>query len=397
METSNQTRVASIDILRALTMVLMIFVNDLWSLSGVPAWLEHTAAAEDGMGLADTVFPAFLFLTGMSIPLAISHRRNLGDSQSKILLHILWRSIALLTMGLFLVNGEYLNEEATSISRGLWNCISCVCFILLWNSWPTSLNKYWVVGLKGVAIMALLSLASIARNGEVNDIGRFSTFWWGILGLIGWAYWVTASIFVFASNSIAKMTAVWIFFLALCIASHAGWLQGLSVINIITSPLGDGAMPAFVSGGTLVTMLFLQLKRVNQNAKIFWVLTVIAGALLVLGLYTRTFWGISKIRATPAWVFICSAITIVCFLITYWLADLRQKGNWFTIIKPAGTSTLLCYLMPYFAYAIMVSIGLTLPEAMLSGYVGLLKSLLFSLLMVVLAGQLTKVGLKLKL
>jgi heparan-alpha-glucosaminide N-acetyltransferase len=397
METSNQTRVTSIDILRALTMVLMIFVNDLWSLTGVPTWLEHTEAAEDGMGLADTVFPAFLFLTGMSIPLAVGYRRNLGYSQSKILLHILWRSIALLTMGLFLVNGEYLNEEATGISRGLWNSISCVCFILLWNSWPKSFSKYWVVGLKGVAIIVLLSLAWTARNGEVNDIGRFSTFWWGILGLIGWAYWVTASIFVVAGNSIGKMLVVWIFFLALCITSHAGWLHGLSAINIITSPLGDGAMPAFVSGGALVTMLFLQFKRTNQNAKIFWVLAVIAGALLVLGFYTRTFWGISKIRATPAWVLICSAITIVCFLITYWLADLRQKEKWFIIIKPAGTSTLLCYLMPYFAYAIMISIGLTLPEAMLSGYAGLFKSLLFSLLMVVLAGQLAKVGLKIKL
>ena len=30
----------SIDILRALTMLLMIFVNDLWTLSGKPGWPE---------------------------------------------------------------------------------------------------------------------------------------------------------------------------------------------------------------------------------------------------------------------------------------------------------------------------------------------------------------------
>ncbi len=40
-----QNRVASIDILRALTMTLMVFVNDLWSLTNIPAWLEHTAAS----------------------------------------------------------------------------------------------------------------------------------------------------------------------------------------------------------------------------------------------------------------------------------------------------------------------------------------------------------------
>ena len=63
-------RIASIDILRALTMVLMIFVNDLWSLKDTPAWLGHVASGVDGIGLADTVFPAFLFIVGMSIPFA---------------------------------------------------------------------------------------------------------------------------------------------------------------------------------------------------------------------------------------------------------------------------------------------------------------------------------------
>ena len=56
------TRIASIDIVRALTMVLMIFVNDFWSLKGVPLWMEHVKAGVDGIGLSDVVFPAFLFI-----------------------------------------------------------------------------------------------------------------------------------------------------------------------------------------------------------------------------------------------------------------------------------------------------------------------------------------------
>ena len=42
------TRFHSIDILRALTMLLMIFVNDLWTLTDIPGWLEHKAANVDG-------------------------------------------------------------------------------------------------------------------------------------------------------------------------------------------------------------------------------------------------------------------------------------------------------------------------------------------------------------
>src|SRR5438132_3722326 len=115
---TQQLRVASVDILRALTMLLMIFVNDLWSLTNIPGWLEHTQAAEDGMGLADTVFPAFLFITGMSIPLAIAHRRGQGDTNGQILWHILSRGIALLIMGVWLVNGESINQAATGMMRG---------------------------------------------------------------------------------------------------------------------------------------------------------------------------------------------------------------------------------------------------------------------------------------
>jgi heparan-alpha-glucosaminide N-acetyltransferase len=75
-------RLKSIDILRALTMLLMIFVNDLWSLSGIPEWLEHKAANVDGMGLADVVFPAFLFIVGLSVPYAIRARLKKGIASS---------------------------------------------------------------------------------------------------------------------------------------------------------------------------------------------------------------------------------------------------------------------------------------------------------------------------
>jgi predicted acyltransferase len=80
------SRLKSIDILRAVTMLLMIFVNDLWTLSGVPDWLGHKDAHEDGMGLADVVFPAFLFIVGLSIPHAINPFEK-GDSKSSLQTH----------------------------------------------------------------------------------------------------------------------------------------------------------------------------------------------------------------------------------------------------------------------------------------------------------------------
>src|SRR6187401_2418035 len=88
-------RITSIDILRALTMVLMIFVNDLWSLKNIPEWLEHVAPGVDGIGLADVVFPAFLFIVGLSLPFAVENRRKKGDSELQLVKHVLVRTIAL--------------------------------------------------------------------------------------------------------------------------------------------------------------------------------------------------------------------------------------------------------------------------------------------------------------
>ena len=104
------TRVASIDIVRALTMVLMIFVNDLWIFKKHSCWLEHVEPGVDGIGLADVVFPAFLFIVGLSLPFAVENRRKKGDTELQLVKHVLVRTIALLVMGVFLVNGETINE-----------------------------------------------------------------------------------------------------------------------------------------------------------------------------------------------------------------------------------------------------------------------------------------------
>jgi heparan-alpha-glucosaminide N-acetyltransferase len=394
-----QNRLASIDILRALTMLLMIFVNDLWSLTNIPAWLEHTQAAEDGMGLADTVFPAFLFITGMSIPLAVAHRRSKGDSNGQILTHILLRGIALLVMGVWLVNGESINEAATGMKRIIWNMICWGCFIILWNAWPEKANKKILTALKTVAVIVLIILAWIYRGSGHNDtITRFAQHWWGILGLIGWAYLVSAIIYTLSNNKVLIILIAWLVFNVLCIGSHDGWFSSMPFLKTILSPIGGGAMTALVTGGALTTMIFLQYRNKGENGKMFLTLFVFAVLLIAVGFYLRQFWGgISKIRATPSWVLICSGITIITFLIIYWIADLNSKAKWFDSIKPAGTNTLTCYMLPYYAYAIVVLFHLTLPATLLNGGIGLIKSFLFSLLMVVLAGMFGKWGLRLKL
>src|SRR3954470_9804206 len=88
-------RIDSVDALRGLTILLMIFVNDLGP--AAPPWMHHIQPpGADGMTLADVVFPAFLFILGVSIPLAFERAREAGKSLWSQVGHILIRTAGLL-------------------------------------------------------------------------------------------------------------------------------------------------------------------------------------------------------------------------------------------------------------------------------------------------------------
>ena len=392
---TKKVHIASIDILRALNMILMIFVNDLWSLNGIPAWLEHVERGVDGIGLADVVFPAFLFIVGLSLPYAIDNRRKKGDTDWQLVKHVLVRSFALLVMGVFLVNGESINAVATGMPRPLWNSICCVCFILLWNTYPKTSKQTLVYLLKGSAVIALVILAILYRGGEDDGVHGFGPQWWGILGLIGWAYLASGLMTVFARNNFYVVLSGWIFFALLSMLYHGGLVP--EVLHFIPNAILGGTLAGLTMGGVLTSMIFQHYSARDDNRMLTVVLFTFSVVLIVLSILTRPYWGLAKLGATPAWLFLCSAFTILAFLAVYWIADVYKKENWFNIIRPAGTATLLCYLIPYFAYAFTRLIGLHLPDVLLTGGIGLIKSFLFAILCAVSTGGLIRLGIRLKL
>lgn len=380
-------------------MVLMIFVNDLWSLKDIPTWLGHVERGVDGIGLADVVFPAFLFIVGLSLPFAVNNRRRKGDTDLQLVTHALLRTIALLVMGVFLVNGETFNAEATGLPRFLWNPLCCLSFILIWNTYPANSRKVLWYILRGLGIITLLFLAFIYRGGgdEGQEVYRFSPQWWGILGLIGWAYLASSMITIFAKDRFLPLLFGWLFF---CMVSVVAKMQIMpsGVFSIIPGAISNGTLTGLTMGGVLASWVFSYYRTQKNNKALSVVFTVAVIVLVMLSLVTRPYWGISKLGETPAWLFLCSAFTLGAFLIIYWIADVKGKSNWFNIVRPAGTDTLLCYLMPYFLGFILGRVlQIHYPEWLITGGVGLLKSFLFALLCVALTRLLNKSGVRLKL
>src|SRR5271170_517615 len=97
---SAPSRVLSIDVLRGLTIALMILVNDPGDWAHTYTQLDH--APWNGFTLTDFVFPNFLFIVGASIIFSLHSRLARGESKRALALHILRRAVIIFAIDVFL-------------------------------------------------------------------------------------------------------------------------------------------------------------------------------------------------------------------------------------------------------------------------------------------------------
>lgn len=389
-QSSSPSRSGAIDAFRALTMLLMIFVNDLWTLEGVPSWLEHASAAEDKLGFADIIFPAFLFIAGVSIPYAISSRLNRGESKTAVCSHIALRSFALIVMGVFHVNLEAYNHAAI-LPRPYWELLITFAFFLIWLDYPAAvrLEKKRMMQWSGIILLLLLALIYQGGTPGHDEWMRFR--WWGILGLIGWAYLITSLLYLVVRNNMLIHLLLIAVFVFLNAAARMGWLETKPFL----APIAEG-MPVLTMIGVVVSLLYQQFGRPIYIR--FWAaLGLLTIGLFIFGFLTRPIWGIHKINASPSWITICAGLNIIVFGCLVWLIDIQKRGKWFATIKPGGSSTLTCYLLPYIHYPLYSIAGVTLPLLMRTGLMGIVKSLLYALIIILIAGLLEKRGIKIRI
>lgn len=371
----------------------MIFVNDFWTLEGIPQWLGHAEANEDRMGFSDVIFPAFLFIVGLAIPLAIQNRLQKGVSKAIIAWHILIRSAALIIIGIFHVNiGNYGGEAL--ISRPVWVILITISFFLIWLDYPKekkgNADRYF----RSAGIVLLIALA-IIHSGEQNALISLQPKWWGILGLIGWTYLISSMVFLLSKGKIWVQIVAFLFFIAFNSATQLGWLDFLNGIRNYIWIVGDGSMPALATAGVIISLLYQSLGNASKK---FWLWMLLASVLvIVFGLTTRPLWGISKIKATPSWTTICLGLSIISFAVMVYITDVKRITKWYDFIKPAGVITLTCYLLPYIYQSLVQLSGFSLPVLLRTGLIGLVKSFVLSVCIIQIAGWLGKKHIRLKL
>ncbi|MBZ4033215.1 DUF5009 domain-containing protein [Flavobacterium sp. 17A] len=371
-------RIISIDALRGITIFVMIFVNELASIKNVPQWMKHMPADADAMTFVDLVFPAFLFIVGMSIPFAFNARLLKGDSAKTIWIHTLKRAVALIIIGVFMVNAEYGFDSAKMIIKPVfWGLLAYFVPILIWNKYPKDVSVWLKNILQYGGMLVLVALYFLYVQEGTGEIG-ITPKWWGILGLIGWAYLFTVIYYWLVSGNLWAMIG----FLVLCIIMNSlnltenSFVQNTSWLSFIAGHLSHASLS---SAGVVISLLFFDRKI---TSKINWPVVGFIVFFFAVGFFLRPFFGISKIQGTPSWTMISAGICTILFYFLYWLMEVKKQTKWSEFFMPAAANPLLIYILPgviyYFNKAFNIHI---LPEFLTEGIPGIIWSLVFSTIM----------------
>jgi heparan-alpha-glucosaminide N-acetyltransferase len=422
-------RVVSVDVLRGLTILLMIFVNDLGP--GAPSWMHHIKPSNaDGMTLADVVFPAFLFIVGISIPLALERGTQTTNRWGQ-LLHVVTRTVGLLFMGLIQLNGE----RDRTLGGPVWEMLAFICLILAWSVAPRERGgrRNLLLILKTVGFLGLLGLLAIFRGdprpvdlpfwGHVEAWVWLRTEWWGILGLIGWAYLTTAILWLILGRRREWLMGALANLILLHLAmQHGGlftrldnkpWLGwAMPVFKIFANVIGQvdqfvslgeatGSLAAISMAGCLLGSILRRDSDVaTHRDRLRWAFTFAIG-LLLAGFITDTFEGINKNAATPTWCLWSAALTCLVWMFLYWMIDVVGFQWWTILVRPAGANPLLAYFLHPIIVELIVVAGLgsqflSYQDAS-NPYLVVGGSFAMALVVCVVTGLLARIGLRTRL
>ncbi|MGB7294774.1 MAG: DUF5009 domain-containing protein [Candidatus Aminicenantales bacterium] len=344
-------RLASLDAYRGFVILVMVFVNYIAGMAGIPFFLQHATAEMDTFTLTDVVFPGFLFIVGVAIPLSLEKRIALGEPLWKILRRIVLRTAGLLFLGVLFVNENRFSPAATGISKDLWYFLALLGMILLWMNYPgteSPSKRRFYLGLRIAAAVILFGLVIIFRGQNADgSISWLRHSWWGILGMIGWTYLAGSLLYLLVKGDRAALLGALGFMVALSIGARHGALDFLEAVNDFVH-IGNvfGSHTAIVTAGMLIGTLFRPQAAAMTHRNRIGFMPIFGAGLLASGFILRPLHGFSKIQGTESYCLATAGICCLLLMVVYWLMDVRRVRRWASFLRPVGANPLLAYILP---------------------------------------------------
>lgn len=297
-----KSRLLSLDVLRGITVALMILVNSPGNQTAY-LWLQHSVW--NGFTLADLVFPLFIFIVGVSLAMTLS-RTQLGPyTIQQLLLKILTRAMLLFSLGVLL------------------------------NSFPnhfdfTSIRVFGV--LQRIAICYLVaSVLFLTTRISTQAIIMFAlmVIYWLIMTLIPEKYDLTpeGNIVGFIDRQLFSSRHLYGKFF-----DPEGFLSTLPAIS--TALLGNLT-------GSWLRSSYTPIQKVEG-------MTLAGFLALLLGWLWGMWFPINKSLWTSSYVLWAGGLSLLLLALCYWMNEIKSLKKWSRPFEIFGLNALLAYVLHVF-------------------------------------------------
>jgi hypothetical protein len=285
----------------------------------------------------------------------VERRLNNGESVLGVLRRVAVRTVSLLVVGVLMVNSDGASEEGR-LNPSVWALLmySAVCLTWMDLRFLRPRGRRWC---KVVGIVLLAAAALTFRGPAERSLLELRPYWWGILGLIGWAYLVSSLIYLASRRSslvlAAAVSLLYCVYLAdgagfFPFGGHGGWVAVGSTL---------GAHGAIATSGTLLGLTLLSPTRSHRSRILSAVClgAVLAAAAVLLhslhGIHDMFIY--NKNLATPPWCLLSSAWTAWLWAGLYWLVEVRGWRRPTRTLAAAGRHALFAFVAGPIAYSIL--------------------------------------------
>lgn len=281
------SRLVSLDVFRGITIAGMVLVNNPGTWSSIYWPLAH--AEWHGWTPTDLIFPFFVFIVGVAIPLAFGRRMESGGSKRDLYWKVARRTLIIFALGLFLAGFPYFQLSTIRIPGVLQRLAVCYLFA------------------------SIIFLKTKVRTQVVITIA---------LLLIYWFLMTHVHAPGFGSGDLSKEGSLASFIDRAIFGPHI-WKQGkvydpeglLSTIPAIAT-----AMFGVLTGQWLRT----DKTPYEKVAGMF-----VAGACcVIIGWCWNPFFPINKSLWTSSYVFFTGGLALEFLALCYWIIDIKKYRGW---------------------------------------------------------------------
>jgi predicted acyltransferase len=310
---SESNRLISLDVFRGITIAGMVLVNNPGSWEHIYWPLEH--ASWHGWTPTDLVFPFFLFIVGIAIPLAFGRRMESGGSKRDLYVKIIKRTLIIFAIGLFLNGFPYFGLAEFRIPGVLQRIAVCYFFA------------------------SVIFLNTKIRTQVAITIALLLAYWFMLKFIPAPG---------FAAGDLTKEGSLPSFIDRVVFGKHV-WAQAK-----VYDPEGLlSTVPAIAT--TLIGVLTGQWLRTEKSRPEKAAGMFVVGAVCVaIGWSWNAFFPINKALWTSSYVLFSGGLALQFLALCYWIIDIHGYRKWAKPFEVFGLNAIALYVV---ADIIAVTLG----------------------------------------